>query len=438
MSYSQIILLLFLIVTNFILLMAPIYLVGLSKVYRMMFKMSSKIALGFGYLIGINGDIGAGKTSLSSGLSHVYQMDFSNRIDKLMYEYQRLFSDIDFEEFNSIVVYILRNSGIKEIDFIIQVLFEKYGLNDYPIYNFLNFTSVYELTKSYITAINAIERNNFVASKTRFYSRITGSVNLDYDISNQDLYKVFESGEYFIEDYLVELIDEAQDDNSAANWRQQEETGRKQYRNKFRHIHEQNNRMIGIKQDASDEVKKQRSLYQTNILITSDMENIFIYEKLYKMIKWFYSFEDSLYRIVSVQLPYAIYWLKNILSYEKISYDSYFRRKYRKPSVLRNVDNRLLYVKWFLASLNYNVFYVSIASNPDDLETETKARKARLVIPAIYCFTYPRFEFNDIQTALMSKSTKEQSIERNLFKNPNFFKIEENNKAVVIDDVTEF
>ena len=414
-------------------LILPISIFGVSKHYQNAFYRTQYIAKDFGYLIGINGKISKGKTSISSGLSHIYQLDFLQRIQDLMKQYQSYLNKIDFSTFNDRVYQLILEKGIKEVYLITDTIMKEYLLTDYPVYNYLSFTSMREMTKSYIIAFGAMIRNNFVASKTRFYSRITNTMNLDYEITQQDIYKVIESGEYFIEDYLVEIIDEAQDDNAAELWREQEKTGRKQYRNKYRHIHEQNNRMISIKQDESDEVRKQRSLYQTNLKLVDGVEVKFIYRFVYKLLEWLYRIEDAPYRFFKLRVPYSFYYLKNLLSYDKYSYSAYCEARYDKPSITRDVDHRLIFVKWFLESLNYNVFTVQLAEETDDLGKDTKTETFKLVIPSIYCFTYPRFEFNQIQTDLLKKSTKDGSIERNLFKNPEFFNKKE--KEVISDDI---
>jgi len=433
MTDTQLIILIILLLIYLSLLLVSFVSFGQTKFYQYKFHKTQNKTNEFGYLQGISGKISAGKTSLASGLSHVYQLNLLNRIQKLLKEYQMYLHRINFSQFNDRVFELLSIHGIKNYYIITDKLLDEFSLNDIPVYNYLNFTTMREMTKSYVIAFAALLRNNFVASKTRFFSRITNTMNLDYDITQQDIYKIFETGDYFVEDYLVEIIDEAQDDNASANWREQETTGRKQYRNKYRHIHEQNNFMIGIKQDESDEVKKQRTLYQTNIKIVDKVQVVFVYRYLYKIFEWLYRFEDAPYRFLKLRLPYAFYYLKNLLSYDKYSFQAYCDARYDKPSITRNVDHKLLFLRWFLESLSYNVFHVEIAHDADDLSKESKVDSIELVIPTIYCFTYPRFEFNKIQSDLLEKSNKDGSIERNLFKNPEFFNIEE--KVVISDDV---
>ena len=433
MTERQLILLIITLLIYLSLLLVSFVSFGKTKYFQYQFQRTRNVAKGFGYLQGISGKISAGKTSLASGLSHVYQLDILEKIQKLLKEYQTYLHQIEFSMFNDRLYELLVTHGIKNYYKITDLIMDEFDLRDTPVYNYLNFTTMREMTKSYTIAFAALLRNNFVASKTRFFSRITNTMNLDYDITQQDIYKIFETGDYFIEDYLVEIIDEAQDDNASANWREQETTGRKQYRNKYRHIHEQNNFMIGIKQDESDEVKKQRTLYQTNIKITESVQVIFVYRYLYKIFEWLYRLEDAPYRLFKLRIPYMCYYIRNLLSYDKYSFQAYCDARYDKPSITRNVDHKLLFLRWFLESLNYNVFHVQIAHDVDDLNKESKSETIKLVIPTIYCFTYPRFEFNKIQTDLLEKSNKDGSIERNLFKNPEFFNIEE--KVVISDDI---
>ncbi|MDY0210925.1 MAG: hypothetical protein RBQ91_05930 [Acholeplasma sp.] len=433
MTNNQIIIIVILSTILLILLLLSVVFFGKSKYYKYHFQRTQYEAIEFGHLIGISGKIGSGKTSIASGLSHIYQLDIQYRIQKLLKDYQTYFNKIEFQNFNDRLYELIITHGAKNYYLITDELMAGFNLIDRPVYNFMNFTTIREMTKSYVIAFISLLRNNYVASKTRFYSRITNTLNLDYDIKQQDLYKVFESGDYYIEDYLVEIIDEAQDDNSAATWREQETSGRKQYRNKYRHIHEQNNRMIGIKQDETDEVRKQRSLYQTNIKIVEKTDVKFIYRFVYKIFEFCYRLEDSPYRFFKLRLPYTWYYIKNLFNYDKYSFQSYCDARYDSPSITRDVDHKLMFVRWYLESLNYSVFTVQIAHDADDLSKDSKVDNLKLVIPTIYCFTYPRFEFNKIQTDLLEKSNKDGSIERNLFKNPEFFNTEE--KVVISDDI---
>ena len=81
-------------------LILPISIFGVSKHYQNAFYRTQYIAKDFGYLIGINVKISKGNTSITSGLSHIYQLDFLQRIQDLMKQYQSYLNKIDFSTFN--------------------------------------------------------------------------------------------------------------------------------------------------------------------------------------------------------------------------------------------------------------------------------------------------------------------------------------------------
>jgi hypothetical protein len=436
MQRNQLIILIVLGVILLILLVFPFYLTRPTSKLRFQFRKTSYILTSLiGYLNSITGKVGAGKTSFASGVSHILQMHLIDKMTSLMKDYQTFFNKINFDEFNNLLYHLISVYKINQVLLITDIIMHQYEIENRPIYNFLNFSTTREFTKQYVFAFDAMVRNNFVASKTRFYSRITHSMNLEYDIRQQDLYEVYQTGNYNIQNYLVEIIDEAQDDNAAAKWREQEETGRKQYRNKIRHIHEETNYLISIKQDSSDEVKKQRSLYHLNIDLDEKVQVVSTQKRLERFIERILRLRDFNYRLFNLKLPYLKYYLKNILSYERYSYDAFIDSMYDKPNPMRDVNHLLQFIKWYLKSLNYNVYSVEITQNSDDLKKESKTQKYQFVIPSIYCFSYPKFEFNHIQTELLAKSTIDGSIEHNLFQNPTFF---EKTERMVIDDEPKF
>ncbi len=403
------------------LLVLPYYIVRPNNKYHSYHNRTFyTIVSSFKWLMSVSGKVGSGKTSIVSGISHVLQYHLLNKTREVMKSYQVHFNTIDFELYNNDLYQLLNEYSIKNIYLIADLLMDHYQIRDYPIYNFLNFTTSREFTKEYIYAFEAMVRNNFVASKTRFFSRVTNTLNLEYDIEQQNLYQVINTGNYNIPNYLLEIIDESSDDNAAASWREHEETGRKQYRNKIRHIHEESNYMISIKQDSTDEVRKQRSLYHTNIEVES-VEVIFVFKRLYRLIEHLFRYQDFSYRLFKLRLPYTFYCISNILKYDKHSYGSYVDQFYDKPNPSRDVDHKLHFVKKFLQSLSYNVYRVSITDDVDNIKKESKVETLELVFPSLHCFAYPKYEYNHIQTELMSASIKDGSIESNLFQNPKFF-----------------
>lgn len=380
-----------------------------------------------GWLISIIGKIRFGKTSLASGMSVAFQIEIIEKITEQMRETQTLFKNINFHDFHLSLIEILDHEYQINVHpnypRIAKKLMDIYKLPEIPIYNFYNGQLTSEIIYDYIKGFEALNiRSNFVMSKTRFFSPLTMKMNIHFNVSSVEIKNLEKQKEYSIYDYMVLIHDEASDDRSAMKWHSQIESGAKEYRSKFGHIHKETNRFINIKQDGSDEVAKERSLIQSHVEIQSQLTQVFLNNKLYRFLEKLYGFKLKFYFFRKYKLPYFKYFLSNLFK-ERISFEEFFYgSKYLIPNKIRNLDHKLLFIKRWLSSLRYNVYHIKIYSNEEDIGKKSPEyyEEHQLVIPSIYCFTYPKFEFESIQDELLSMSTTRAS-EVNLFDKPKYF-----------------
>ncbi len=414
--------LIILIVVNLLLIIPLFSFKGFRKYYE--YRFNSTIIFftyALGYLIAIIGKIRIGKTTLMSGLSHVAQIVIQNRLNSKMEFIRNIFYFIDFQEFEQIVLYcyLEQKLNLKDItDFIIDY----YKLDSNELYfNFLEFEVIKDLVFDYIDAFYKIYiRNQYVYSKTRFYSHITNKTNIQYNLNWTKIKEAFKKKEYIIEDDMVELIDEATDELGASFQYEdmKDESGAKEYRRKYGHIHRERNYMIISKQDASDEIKRYRTLTQSNIQIIEKVDvvgNFRLSNKLINLIKNFVNhFHKFKWNCIAI--------FKGMIYSE--DRNKYIEEKFKGKYIGKSLINYLTYIEKFLFSKSYCKFKCRLYDNAQDVGKidEKYYIEYKLVIPLQFCFgCFSTHEYSYIQNELINNSKlKFEDLEQSLmFIDPN-------------------
>ena len=125
-------------------------------------------------------------------------------------------------------------------------------------YNMVGQVKIQKLILDYIFGLYVLNvRNNYVQSKTPFYSNVTHNFSLGLNIEWLKIREAYKNKDYAILDWMVILIDELTDEAGAMTYMDdlKDLAGAKEYRRKFGQIHQERNRMISTKQDVMDEVK---------------------------------------------------------------------------------------------------------------------------------------------------------------------------------------
>ena len=383
-----------------------------------------------GHLIAIIGKIRVGKSTLLSGITHVFQIIIINDNNDIMDRIRRIFYDIDFNEFDNIILYLYYEKKIYDLDKITLEILKYYNYNGYTLrYNYLDFKTIKTLFKEYIESFYVINiRDQYVMSKTYIYSHITNKSNIEYDIDMTKINYAYANKNYAIEDNLIEVIDEATDDIGAAKQYDDmnDESGAKEYRRKYGHIHREKNYMITTKQDSSDEIARFRRLNQSNIEI---IEKVKIIGK-YRTVNYFI---EKIYKYIE-KYNYIKFFIKAILKglFNKEKRNEYINYNFKKKYRGKKLQYKLNFIQEYLFSLAYCKFKTKVYSNEDDVGKENSNSKIyydqfNFVIPLRYCFgTIQIHEFSYIQKQLLSNSNvKYQNLKEKImfnYNNYNYFK----------------
>jgi hypothetical protein len=417
-----------------LLLFIPLVFVLITRsYYNVKFELSKSYARLLGFLISINGAIRSGKTSFQSGISHIFQLEIECLLTDNILNVKKVYKKLDFNKINDFLDEGFKNKNypdFKNTHIKLLHLLESFDLEKSMVFTFISSKNSHDYFEDYIFAYWVLNyRKNYVQSKTKFYSHITGNFNYDYKIENQKIFVAFEQNDYSIYDYMVELIDELSDE-LGANKRFEdvkEEDGDKDYRRKFGQIHQERNRLVTTKQDSRDELKKFRTLTQSNLWIPNKVEVTGTFRLLMSLITILYSLKVIIYEIFTI---YLVYYFKKILYMtNETTLSEYKERRYNAINLKRNIQNKLLFIDWFLKSVGYNKYEIWNYPSEEDVKKRDPMFYDQLFfyIPTLYCFgTYETHFYRMIQAELLA-ATNTNSAEINWFLNPKYFNNEVEN-----------
>lgn len=409
-----------------------------SKIYRYQFRRS----IGFvknilGFIIGINGPIRVGKTSFQSGLSSICQIITMNNIQELMDKTKMIFKEIDFNEFNSLLIELFPTTDeLPDFDQLTIFFLEYYSLDVKGIhYDMLGQISIYKLILDYIQAFWVLViRNNFVQSKTPFYSHITRNYNMNLETDWLKIREAYQKKNYAIYDWITLLIDELTDEAGAMEYLNdvKDESGGKEYRRKFGQIHQERNRIITTKQDVMDEVKKYRNLTHSNLVIDEKVKIVGNHMWIYNIFEYLLMKRIKTIRFIKI-FPRFI-WSK--LRREGLSLSDIEDEYRNRVGKYRKIENKLYYIKHFFKSIGYNRYYGFIIKRAEDIERSKADRdEFAMYIPTVYCFgTYDTHLYKTMQNELLSKSQVISS-EVNSFDEKKYF---QKSEAIAQEGVDEY
>ena len=413
----------------------PLIIIGVQRKFLSRgFEISIAYAKMLGFLISINGSIRRGKTSFQSGLSHIFQIILQQEIEDYILEVQKIYAFIDFNELDQMILNAFQElesssefetKHVEASENILKFLDKKYNLDleKTLVYNFYSSKTSLKYLTDYIYSFYVLNlRRNYVQSKTKFYSHITGNVSYKYDVKHQKIHTAFNEKDYSIYDYMIELVDEASDEIGASKRYEdvKEEDGDKDYRRKFGQIHQERNRIITTKQDVKDEIKKFRTLTQSNIYLPFKVEQRGQNKWIYNIIEFIYNVKFFFYKLFIVWLPFR---LAKLFTHLDDDYEEYQQAQWRSINYRRKQYNKLLHISWYLKSIGYNKYEIWDYPDENDVKKSNKEYFNRMIfyIPIKYCFgTYDTHHWKNIQRELL-EHTKTESCEDNWFINMPYF-----------------
>jgi hypothetical protein len=389
------------------------------RYYAYRFDRSKFQASMLGYLISINGPIRIGKTSFQSGLKHLFELEIEYKLQKMIMDIHRTYPSIDFNRIDDFLHHMMTESI--PTDQIYQVLkdylIEEHVNNDTLVFNFIGHNTTSKNLYDYMYAFWVLNyRRNYVHSKTKFYSHITNSMSMDYDVGQQKINKAYENRNYSIYDYAVELIDEASDD-VGANKRYEdvkEEDGDKDYRRKYGQIHQEYNRLITTKQEVKDEIKRFRQLTQSNLWMPVPLKVVNSRRTILRAITHVFNAFYFIYDVIVLRTSFYYLKIRKMFPYP---FDDYKQYRYQKVNLKRRMDNYLMHVDWLLKSFSYNRYVLLNYADEEDVKKKNPDFYDQQVyyIPTIFCWgTYDTHYWRIIQEELMNRS-KRSSKEDNVF-----------------------
>ena len=393
-----------------------------------------------GEVLGVSGLMKTGKTSLSSVLSVIFQMDLIDKINNLFEITTLLLTNVNIDELNSIIAALLsKTDDIKEIGNFIMFNLQ---IKEYPLYLFGETFTSKELLNDYIEAFDAMYvRANFVYSKTRFYSPLMKKLNMYFDIKQMRINEAFNSNKFDLGRYSILIHDEASDDKSASEWQEFIKSGSKTFINKIRHIFKETTHLITIKQDATDEVKKERQLIHTSIHLYKPLKIINKKLMLRKVVKIINDFPFMFYRFFKIRIPFVFSFIKYLIKNRMIlSYKTYYKEFGKNVTRLREHNKTMFYFDKFFDSLNCICFYARVYDNADDVGSKNSDlyEEIKIISPIKYAFTYPKFEFDHIYDELKAASDSNNCQSVNYFSKKRYFDLKEQKEEVIIDDLGNF
>lgn len=397
------------------------------KAQRMIYQFQFHRTLAYvkntlGIIIGINGPIRVGKTSLQSGLSSVCQILTMQEIEEQMNRTKIILNHINFNEFNELAMQAFESyQETPDFDEITRVFLKYYHMNGRSIhYDMIGQVTVEKLILDYVFALWVTRiRNNYVQSKTPFYSHITGTYNMKLETDWMKIREAYQKKSYAINDWMVLLIDELTDEAGAMEYLNdtKDEKGGKEYRRKFGQIHQERNRMITTKQDVMDEVKKYRNLTHSNLVIDEKVQMVGNFMWIYRIIEYFYKQRISMLCFIKVFPKFFIRKIRWVFSFipkkmmkkpidDSPVYSDYVEIYRDHVGGYRKIENKLYYIKQFFKSVGYNRYAGFQLKRAEDIERSTSERdEFILYIPTVMCFgTYDTHLYKDYQTDLIKRS----------------------------------
>lgn len=377
----------------------------------------------FGFLISLIGELGSGKTSFQSALAHGYTVIFQEKLISMMKETKTIYKRIDFNVLDDALFEVFLNQGFFDFSQITKDILDELDLKNHIVFDEMSYKTTFDYFYDYVFAFFVLYvRNNYVYSLSTFYNRLTRNFNMAYKLDWQRIYDAYAKKDYAIQDYAVELLDEITDALGADEWRSEEkdESGIKEYLRKYRHVHQERNRMITSRQDATDLVKRYRVLTQSN-LVMSGVVGVDVYHFIYKMVWFTKKTNYNLYKFFKYGMPWLFTKLRHWFA--TASYESYLDKQYGLINYLRNVDHYMLHVRWFIKSLGYARYHMTHYHRIEDIDKDGKGVELELYVPIKWAFsTYEEFAYKHIQKQLLQQASNKESFEiNNIFDKPNFY-----------------
>lgn len=161
------------------------------------------------YITMIETSVGGGKSSLMAGITHYKALHFQEMIKEKISYTQKILYYLDWNKIDSIIKDTYKRDT--KINHIVNKILEDAELSD----SFKGFYNNYRqdvplmtILKDYVTAVCALERNNYVMANYRIFNRVTKSFNIDLPPNLFDIKTAEGQANYYIPSYCIIAADE--------------------------------------------------------------------------------------------------------------------------------------------------------------------------------------------------------------------------------------
>ncbi len=366
-----------------------------------------------GRTIALVAPIRFGKSSTAAAIIHYYEVDMQSECYS---EMETIKEDLHFIDMNIFIDYlgqtITAKTSYLEIFNIVDNYISDVGLPDGIINNFLNNVRIYDLLCRYADNFRIIYfRNNYVCSKTYYYSHLTSSAAKELKDVTTKIKEIEESEEFYLERYLIIYEDETSIDNSSnkSTSKKDKENGRKEFKILFGQIFEETCRYINIKQYSKDEKADERRLIQSNLLLVDrSISNTGYQFNVYIMF---------IRKIVHLFSYTCFFIKKHINRILKKKYYETYEQYYNSINKTRTINNKLKTIDDFLFSQQYINVKINDYKSADDVGKvqELYFNELNLTLPIKYSYgVYKNHEYFYLLKKMSSMSKVKFSDVKNI------------------------
>ncbi len=345
------------------------------------FRHTLGIIPSLGYIVGVSGHIGAGKSTLTAGMT-TYMESYLIGIAYQTIDYvQTIVNKLNFNIVNEILdsqFFDEKIDTLKERVFpeIIDYLYYKDKYSDEYVGDLTYFdgikTYTYEfLLERYIEAYMAIKRNNYVFCNIKFDSVITGKRAFDFNEYDFQIKNRLVQKDYRPRRYAVYYSDEEtlSANKFNLNWQQMEDSGTVEHRRIHRHLFRETGYNYNTLQNPERLVKAERELFNSIIMINNKTDYS-QFKRLKRVIGIFDSMNEFCHN-TKVNLKEKI----------RINEDP------NKPNLYKKVKKA--FMKWSdaLNGKDYLIYEVSVYDTAKEAENGSRnAYVTKFVLPKRWCY----------------------------------------------------
>lgn len=229
-----------------------------------------------GIVIAVSGAIRAGKSTLTSGLTHLYTFKIQDNLRSKMREIETILHEINFSElitkvnllnldldnYQDNLVYIINSFVVKDSTNNSDLT---HNLS-VPFYDYLNYENKIDLLKEYIISYLHLQRQSYVFSNIRMYNHITSSYALEFknewiQLKNNKDFPLLQHSVIVEDDKLI------YDSNISYMKKLHEDTGTDLFYRLYGHLFKEKSYYICTVQDVNRWIKQEREIAQTHIYV---------------------------------------------------------------------------------------------------------------------------------------------------------------------------